>query len=107
LAMVFYRNDYLRSSYMIGDNIKVAPADRSPCPVCGHPTGDCVGDGGSKPDHIVGFGPDGPNPDAQQFVVEEDVWVEKQLTPTVKTKVLVAPAGKVISVTQAKNLGLI
>jgi len=105
--MVFYRNDYLRSSYMIGDNIKVAPADRSPCPVCGHPTGDCVGDGGSKPDHIVGFGPDGPNPDAQQFVVEEDVWVEKQLTPTVKTKVLVVPAGKVISVTQAKNLGLI
>jgi len=92
---------------MIGDNIKVAPADRSPCPVCGHPTGDCVGDGGSKPDHIVGFGPDGPNPDAQQFIVEEDVWVEKQLTPTVKTKVLVAPAGKVISVTQAKNLGLI
>jgi len=104
--MVFYRNDYLRSSYTIGDNIKVVPADRSPCPVCGHPTGDCVGDSG-KPDHIVGFGPDEPNPDTQQFIVEEDVWVERQLTPTVKTKVLVVPAGKVISVTQAKNLGLI
>jgi len=104
--MVFYRNDYLRSSYMIGDNIKITPADRSPCPVCGHPTGDCVGEN-SEPDHIVGFGPDAPNPDAQQFVVKEDVWVERQLTPTTKTRVLVAPAGKVISVTQAKNLGLI
>jgi len=91
---------------MIGDNIKITPADRSPCPVCGHPTGDCVGEN-SEPDHIVGFGPDAPNPDAQQFVVKEDVWVERQLTPTTKTRVLVAPAGKVISVTQAKNLGLI
>jgi hypothetical protein len=75
--------------------------------VCGHPTGDCVGESDSKPEHIIGFGTDQPNPDAQQFVVEEDVWVERQLTPTTKTKVLVAPAGKVISVTLAKNLGLI
>lgn len=103
--MVFYKNDYLRP-YTIGDNIKFSPADRRPCPVCGHPTGDCVGDS-DKPDHIVGFGTDQPNPDAQQFIVEEDVWVERQLTPTTKTRVLVAPAGKVISVTQAKNLGLI
>lgn len=103
--MVFYKNDYLRP-YTIGDNIKVSAADRRPCPVCGHPTGDCTGESG-KPDHIVGFGVDQPNPDAQQFVVEEDVWVERQLTPTTKTRILVAPAGKVISVTQAKNLGLL
>lgn len=105
--MVFYRNDFLRpNAYMIGDNIKVVPADRLPCPVCGHPTGDCTGDSG-EPDHIIGFGPDAPNPDAQQYLVKEDVYVEKDLTPSIKTRVLVAPAGKFISVTEAKKLGLI
>jgi len=103
--MVFYKNDFLRP-YSIGDNIKITPADRRPCPVCGHPTGDCVGEN-SEPSHIIGFGVNEPNPDAQQFVVKEDVYVERQLTPTTKTRVLVAAAGKVISVTQAKNLGLI
>jgi hypothetical protein len=104
--MVFYKNNFLRP-YSIGDNIKISPADRQPCPVCGHPTGDCVGESTAEPDHIIGFGVEEPNPDAQQFVVKEDVYVERQLTPTTKTRVLVAVAGKVISVTQAKNLGLI
>jgi len=103
--MVFYKNDFLRP-YTVGDNIKVSPADRQPCPVCGHPTGDCVGDS-SKPNHIVGFGTDQPNPEAQQFLVEQDVFIEKQLTPTVKTKILAAPAGKIISVAEAQKLGLI
>jgi len=105
--MVFYKNDFLRpNSYQIGDNIRVSQADRSPCPICGHPTGDCLGES-EKPDHIAGFGPSQPNPDAQQFLVEHDVIEERQLTPTIKTKVLVVPAGKFISVTQAQKLGLI
>lgn len=103
--MVFYKNDFLRP-ITIGDNIKLSQADRQPCPVCGHPTGDCIGDSGA-PDHIMGFGANEPNPDAQQFVVKEDVFVERQLTPTVKTKILAVPAGKIISVIDAKKLGLI
>jgi len=103
--MVFYKNDFLRP-ITIGDNIKLSIADRQPCPVCGHPTGDCTGTS-EPPAHIMGFGPDQPNPDAQQFVVKEDVIEERELTPGRKMKILVIPAGKIISVTQAQKLGLI
>ena len=103
--MVFYKNDFLRP-YTIGDNIKFSPADRQPCPVCGHPTGDCTGTS-AKPEPVSGFGSDQPNPDAQQFVVEHDIIEERQLSSGTKMKILIAPAGKVISVTEAHKLGLI
>ena len=38
--MSFY---YQNTSYALG-NIPVTMADRKPCPICGHPTGDCTGD---------------------------------------------------------------
>ena len=44
---------------------------------------------------------------SQTYLVENDVFVEKQLTPTVTTKILVHPKGKIISVTEAKKLGLL
>jgi hypothetical protein len=102
--MVFYKNDFLQS-YRVGDNIYVARADRQPCLVCGHPTGDCVGDA-EKPDHIAGLGGNMLE-SAQTYLVEEDIFVERQLTPTVTTKILVHPKGKIISVTEAKKFGLI
>jgi hypothetical protein len=104
-VMVFYRNDIYRS-YNIGDNINVVRADRSPCPVCGHPSGDCVGDT-AKPDHIAGFNSIDSLKDSQTFIVEEDIWIDRQLTPTTKTKVLLHAKGKLIPVTEAEKLGLI
>ncbi len=102
--MVFYKNDFLRP-YVVGDNIRVSQADRSPCPVCGHPTGDCVGDS-PKPKHIAGMGTNMLE-SSQTYLVEEDIIVERQLTNSIKTKVLVHPKGKFISVTEAKKFGLI
>jgi hypothetical protein len=103
--MVFYKND-IYQSYKIGDNINLVKADRSPCPVCGHPTGDCTGES-TKPDHIAGFQQIDSLKDSQSYLVEEDVWIERQLTPTTKTQVLLHPAGKIISVSEAQKLGLI
>lgn len=103
--MVFYKHSAYQS-YKIGDNINVVRAERSPCPVCGHPSGDCVGESG-KPDHIAGFNSIDSLKNNQTFVVEQDILVEKQLTPTTKTQVLLHAKGKVISVTEAEKLGLI
>ena len=102
--MVFYKNSFLQN-YRVGDNVNIVPADRSPCPVCGHPTGDCVGES-PKPDHIAGMGSNMMET-SQTYLVENDVFAEKQLTPTVTTKILVHPKGKIISVTEAKKLGLL
>lgn len=102
--MVFYKNDYLKS-YRVGDNINVVPADRSPCPICGHPTGDCTGES-QKPDHIAGLGANVLE-QSQTYLVEEDIVVERQLTPTVTTRVLVHPKGKIISIDEARKFGLI
>ena len=102
--MVFYKNDYLKS-YTVGDNIRITPADRSPCPVCGHPTGDCVGES-PKPDHIAGLGTNMLET-SQTYLVEEDIIVERELTNSIKTRILVHPKGKIISVTEAKKFGLI
>jgi len=103
--MVFYKND-IYQSYKIGDNINLVRADRSPCPVCGHPTGDCTGEG-TKPEHIAGFQNIDSLKDTQSYLVEEDVYIERQLTPTVKTQVLLHPKGKIISAAEAQKLGLI
>lgn len=88
----------------IGDYV-VAMADRQPCLVCGHPTGDCTGLS-EKPDHIWGLG-EVPSMEAvQTFFVEEDIYEERQITPYTKSKVLVARKGKTIPIKQARELGL-
>lgn len=82
-------------------------ADREPCPICGHPTGDCAGDL-DAPDALVGWQ---DNPDSmkqvQMIFLEEDVWEEKQITAGRKTKILKHRAGTSIPFEEAKNLGLV
>ena len=90
--------------HRIGEVI-VSIADRQPCPVCGHPTGDCKGDS-APPHHVWGLG-DVPSMEAEQtFLVEEDVWGERQITPFTKARVLLAAKGKRIPLAMAKELGL-
>jgi hypothetical protein len=89
----------------IGDYV-VSMADRQPCLVCGHPTGDCTGSA-EKPDHIWGLG-DVPSMETSQTVlVEENIYEERQITPYTKSRVLVAAKGKHIPLKQARELGLI
>lgn len=100
--MSFY---YQTVSYALG-NIPVSTADRSPCPICGHPTGDCTGDT-IKPTHIIGFNEIESLNEKQTFLVEEDVVQEVQLSQFTKTKVIVHAKGKQIPLNEAKKLGLI
>jgi hypothetical protein len=89
------------------DGAKFLRADRSPCPVCGHPTGDCSGDSG-PPRAVWGFNTGSLTLDKHQtFYLEEDVTETREIAPGVKTRVLVYPKGKHIPLEEAKRLGLI
>lgn len=86
--------------------IHVLRADRQQCPVCGHPTGDCKGDG-LPPKRIWGLG-DVPSMVAEQTVlVGEDIYEDRQITQFTTTKVLVARAGQQIPLVKARELGII
>ena len=79
--------------------------DRSPCPVCGHPTGDCAGTG-PAPLRILGeqFG---PRKQESNVLVTEDIYEEVYITERTKTTVLVAKAGSYITAEKAMKYGLI
>lgn len=83
------------------------PADRQPCPVCGHPTGDCRPDDLEVPRHVLG-------PDAfpsmgheEQYIVEEDVWQDRWISPFTQTRIRVAVKGTAIPMSVARELGIV
>ena len=79
--------------------IEVAPFESGPCIVCGHPTGNCTPE-----DHNIIF----TNADEEDTIlVEEDIIERRWLTHNHLAKVLVVPAGKRISRSEAEKLGLI
>jgi len=80
-------------------------ATRQPCPVCGHPTGDCTGDSG-PPKRIWGLGDIPSMVEGQTVLVGEDIWEEQEITPGVMTRVLVARAGSKIPLLKAQELGI-
>ena len=100
--MVFYNQ---QNSFVLG-NIPVTKADRQPCPVCGHPTGDCSG-GSIKPKHIIGFNEIESLNDKQTFLIEEDIFEEKKLSQFTSTRILLHAKGKQIPLNEAKKLGLV
>lgn len=99
--MSIFHND----NYVLG-NIPVSRAERTPCPICGHPTGDCTGTT-IKPTHIIGFGITENAKNTQTVLVEEDIYEEKQISSFVKIRVLVHRKGKQIPYLEAEKLGLI
>jgi len=95
---------YSGGQYVAG--ARVVRADRSPCPVCGHPTGDCAGVM-EPPKRIWGLGDIPSLEDTQTVLVGEDIWEQRQITPYTVSKVLVAKAGQHIPLKQARELGII
>ena len=91
---------------VIFGDITITHADRSPCIVCGHPTGDCNGDS-TAPNHIAGVGAFKSIDEKLTFLVEEDIWEEKQINPHHRQKVLVARKGRYVSHQKATELGLL
>jgi hypothetical protein len=86
--------------------IRHLKADRMPCLVCGHPTGDCKGDS-PPPETIWGFNTGSSLDVNQTFYLEHDITEVKEIAPGVKTRILVYPKGKQIPLEEAKKLGLI
>lgn len=85
----------------------VLHADRQPCPVCGHPTGDCKGDL-PKPTRLAGMDDKLETLKNRQTVyIEEDIHEEIQITPGRTTKILRYPAGSQVPYEEAEKLGLI
>jgi hypothetical protein len=89
------------------DDVSFLGADRQPCMICGHPTGDCSGDSPKLENKtIAGFGVSGLE-SRITFLVEEDIYEERQITPFTKTKVMLHKKGKQISFDEARRLGLL
>jgi len=100
-------NPFRRTDRMFVGDIEVGfmHADRSPCPVCGHPTGDCAGESG-PPKNIAAYNTIEQLVSEQTYLVEEDIFEERQITPFTKARVLKYPKGKQIPLEEARNLGL-
>lgn len=96
------------SSDWFGADVSHLGADRGPCPVCGHPTGDCTGATDEAPPVRVQFAPlERPKPDDPTVLVQEDIWQDVQITSLTKTRVLVAKAGTYLPLVKARELGLV
>lgn len=96
-------NPLMANTRRIGE-IEVSMADRKPCPVCGHPTGDCTGPKDETPNinlpkRVVGIDP--------MVLCEVDVMEDRQITPYTKARVLIHRKGDYISLTKARELGLL
>ena len=86
--------------------MRVLRSTREPCPVCGHPTGDCAGPSG-PPIHIIGANIFPSLGHEDVHIVEEDVFVDRVLNEHTTIRVRLAKAGDVLPVSKAKELGLL
>lgn len=93
--------------YEVLDGVKVSRADRNPCPVCGHPGGDCAPADEVGPLTIFGYNTNSTLDNNQTFVVAEDIYDEREIAPGVVMRLLLYKQGKVIPLAKATELGLI
>lgn len=83
-------------------------ADRLPCPVCGHPTGDCEGNSASLlPEDIWGYNTHSSLDDSLTFCMQEDYCEEREIAPGIVTKMVIHKKGKNISIAEARRLGFL
>jgi hypothetical protein len=96
-----------RGPQKLFDGVTVYPADRQPCVVCGHTTGDCAPEGEKGPDVIWGYNTNSSLDYDQHFVIQDDIFEEREIAPGVVMKIHVYKKGKTIPLLLAKELGLI
>lgn len=86
--------------------IRVLRSTREPCPVCGHPTGDCVGESG-PPVQIIGADLFPSLGHEDVHIVDADLFEDRVLNEHTTIRVRLARAGDVIPVSKARELGLL
>jgi hypothetical protein len=91
--------------YLFGD-IPLLKADRSPCPICGHPTGDCIPENHQPPQKIFGIGLFASLDKEQMFTIDKDIFEDRQIAPRQIIKVLKYRKGHQIPLSTARELGL-
>lgn len=93
--------------WLYGD-LRIIRSERGPCPVCGHPTGDCIPENNeTKPfDHLIGLGMFESLDTKQTFMLANDFFVEEEVTPNHFVKVRKYRAGQEIPLAEARELGL-
>jgi hypothetical protein len=88
------------------NGVKISRADRQPCLICGHPTGDCPGESG-PPTKIWGYDTNSTLDEKLTFYMEQDYFEEREIAPGITTKLLIYPKGKYIPLLEAKRLGFL
>ena len=89
------------------NDIRIIRSDRSPCPVCGHPTGDCAPEETTKPfTHLFGVGLFDSVDKKQMYMLDDDYFVEEEVTPNHFVRVRKYRAGQEIPLSEARELGL-
>jgi len=96
-------NTGLTNTRMFGD-IGISTADRRPCPICGHPTGDCSSEDANLPNIQLPKVLMGSEP---MMLVEEDITEERAITPYTKAQVLIHRKGDQIPLSKARELGIV
>jgi len=106
--MSFYDNELGGDqSTEIYPGIRVTLASRQKGVVCGSPHGDCVSKNYEGPNHIVTLGKDDTLAETDMYEVQEDVFEERLISGTTKSKFLVARKGQSITKKKATELGII
>lgn len=91
--------------YIFGD-IEILRASSEPCIVCGDPTGNCTPEGHKPPEKLFGLGIFKSLDDKQTFRVQEDFFVDEEISTGIFTKVRKFAVGQVIPLSEARKYNL-
>jgi hypothetical protein len=92
--------------YLYGD-YRILRADRQPCPICGHPTGDCGTENKHSYDDLFGIGLFKSTDSEHKVMVDEDVLEERIMYGNVTIKVIKFRKGQMITIEEARAHGLL
>lgn len=100
-------NLFYSKNVLFGD-IPISIADREPCLVCGHPTGDCTPESHNPQDIHISTSDNNLNSlkDEKLIYVDETIYGERQVTSFTTAKVVLARAGTYVTVDKARELGI-
>lgn len=101
-----YVSNWNSNSEQLFDGVRLLRAEHGPCPVCGHPTGDCAGPERVN-NKVVGLGTIPSMRASQTVYVDEDIIEDFEISKGVWTKIIRARAGTYVSVDTAVQLGII
>lgn len=91
--------------YIFGD-IEILRATSEPCIVCGEPQGNCIPADHKPPSKLFGLGIFGSLDEKQTFRVEEDFFVDAEISAGVVAKVRKFAVGQIIPLSEARKYNL-